>query len=380
MAIVDPRFTKTVSSSLMVQAERIDNVIVANDELLWTSCLRTATTNNRGNYFVSFQLPAYSNLLSTASTISNFFPELYQLNTDYIIFCSIPNTAYTEFIDARSIKLTVPTTGGTTILYSSTYASDKPLKYGETSPLLGDNITYLFSDQINTPYTGFTATEIGIKTSMSSNTTWNPNVSEYWDRPSAVSYREVLGGGISSALNPNNRPNGLNTDKRLASGITWSILPPTNYPDGVAGYNYDIPVGFCILDKGICVITHTAVTNSFDWASSVQNPSSQDDEVNITFNSNSQIEFTDINTSFKTTAVCLALPQEFWISNNPTWNRSAALNNLNSQTGILTINPVYVTEIGLYNQMNELVAVGKLSDYVEKNYINLITFNLDIDM
>lgn len=378
MAIVDPRFTKAVSSSLMVQAERIDNVNVANNNLLWTSCLRTGTTNNRGNYFMSFQLPAFSEFLSTASTVANYFPELYQLNTDYIIFCSIPNTAYTEFIDARSIKLTVPTNPGPTILYSSTYASDKSLKYGETSPLLGDNITYLFSDAINKPYTGFTATEIGIKTSMSANTTWNPNAADYKDRPSAVSYREVLGGGISSALNPNNRPNGLNTDKRTT--IKWNAPTPLNYPDGVAGYNYDIPAGFCILDKGICVITHTAVTTTFNWGASVQNPATQDDEVNITFNSNSEITFTDINTSFKTTAVCLALPQEFWISNNPTWDRTAALDNLNSQTGILTINPVYVTEIGLYNQMNELVAMAKLSDYVEKTYINLVTFNIDIDM
>ena len=74
------------------------------------------------------------------------------------------------------------------------------------------------------------------------------------------------------------------------------------------------------------------------------------------------------------------MPNEFWISNNSTWDRNSALNNINSQTGIITLDPVYVTEVGLYNRMNELIAVAKLSEYTEKNYINLVTFNIDIDM
>lgn len=396
--IVDPRFTKAVSSSLTVQAEYVDEKIIKDRDLLFTLCERSATSNNRGNYFVSFGLPTSYDLLSSGSTISKYFPELYQLNVDSFIMVQIPYSAYSEYLDGRGFTLKVPygtAVGGaynTFKLVSTTYSSDKPLKYGETSPLLGDNICYLFSDSINKPYTGFTATEIGVRTNMSANTTWEPDLTDYTKRPSAVSYREVLGGGISPILNPFGIPNGLNTDKRPAP--QWSVVPPTNFPDGVAGYNYDVPCGFCILDKGICVLTHTAITESFSWPASKTQagvaPVGDDEKVNCfipasvleigTSNPCAQLEYVDINTSFKTTAICLAMPQEFWISNNGTWDRSAALNNLNSQTGILTINPVYVTEVGLYNQMNELVAVAKLSDYVEKTYINLVTFNIDIDM
>jgi hypothetical protein len=394
MSTIDPRFTKAVSSSLTVQAEILDDKIIYDSDLLFTVCNRSSVDDNKGNYFVSFNLPTDSTELSTESTVAKYFPELYQLNNDKIVFCSIPPSQYSEYIDGRSITLFVPT-GGTNPssvtglkIYSSTYTSDKPLKYGETNQLLGDNVCFLFSDSINTPYTGFTANEIGVKTNMSGNTTWEPDPTDYTKRPSAVSYREVLGGGISALLNQNNVPNGLNTDTRTGS---YSITPPTNFPDGIAGYNYDVPVGFCYLDMGICVITHSAITNNILWSlgtlangGTLSNDSGRTDVYFAGTQSNGDpaayLEYTDINTSFKTTAVCLAMPTEFWISNNSTWDRNSALNNLNSQTGILTIDPVYVTEVGLYNQLNELVAVAKMSEYVEKNYINLITFNIDIDM
>ena len=394
MSIIDPRFTKAVSSSLTVQAETLDNKIISGSDLLFTVCNRSAVADNKGNYFVSFNLPTDSTELSTESTVAKYFPELYQLNNDKIVFCSIPPTQYSEYIDGRSITLFVPTGGSNPAsvtgikLYSSTYTSDKPLKYGETSPLLGDNVCYLFSDSINKPYTGYTADELGVRKNMSANTTWEPDPTDYTKRPSAVSYREVLGGGISALLNQNNTPNGLNSDTRTGS---YSITPPSNFPDGIAGYNYDVPVGFCYLDMGICVITHSAITNNIAWSlgklangGTLLNDSGRTDVYFTGATSNGDpaayLEYTDINTSFKTTAVCLAMPTEFWISNNSTWNRTSALNNLNSQTGILTIDPIYVTEVGLYNQLNELVAVAKMSEYVEKNYINLITFNIDIDM
>jgi hypothetical protein len=393
MSIIDPRFTKAVSSSLTVQAETINNNIISNSQLLFTVCNRDSVFTNKGNYFVSFNLPTSASDLSTGSTLANYFPELYQLNVDKIVFCSIPPSEYSEYIDGRSITLFVPT-GGTSPnitgikIYSSTYSSDRPLKYGETNVLLGDNVCFLFSDSINTPYTGYTANELGIRKSMSANTTWNPDPTNYTKRPSAVRYQEVLGGGISGVLNQFGVPNGLNTDTRTPK---FSVPTPSNYPDGIAGYNYDIPVGFCYLDMGICVLTHSAITNNIAWSvgtlsngGTLLNDSGRTNVYFTGTQSNTDpaayLQFTDINTSFKTTAVCLAMPTEFWISNNPTWNRSSALNNINSQTGILTIDPVYVTEVGLFNQMNELIAVAKMSEYVEKNYINLITFNIDIDM
>jgi hypothetical protein len=41
---------------------------------------------------------------------------------------------------------------------------------------------------------------------------------------------------------------------------------------------------------------------------------------------------------------------------------------------------VYVTEVGMYNRLTELVAVAKLSEPLEKTYTNIINFTLNIDV
>ena len=93
----------------------------------------------------------------------------------------------------------------------------------------------------------------------------------------------------------------------------------------------------------------------------------------------SSFEFNNIDTSFKITAVCLALPTEFYVSNNPTWNKDSAVVNINEQTGFVSFDPLYITELGLYNRDNELIAVAKTSAPVQKDYTGVITFNVDIE-
>ena len=101
MSIIDPRFTKAVSSSLTVQAETLDDKIISGSDLLFTVCNRSSIVDNKGNYFVSFNLPTDSTELSTESTVAKYFPELYQLNNDKIVFCSIPPSQYSEYIETK---------------------------------------------------------------------------------------------------------------------------------------------------------------------------------------------------------------------------------------------------------------------------------------
>lgn len=386
--MIDPKYTKAVNSVMTIQSETNTLKSVQDSDLCYSLCDRDDTADSKGHYFVSLGLPTTYDELNTGSTVALYFPELFQFNNDRIVIAPIPAAKYSEFIDGRSITFKVPQSGGggqTTMssvtLYSSTYSSDKPLKH-ETSPLLGDNIVYLFSDAYNIPYSGYTVDEMGVRTSHASNTTWEPDSSNYLRRPSAVSYKEVKG----TSLN-----NGFGTDAR--TNTKYSVQPPTNYPENRSGYNYDIPVGFAVMDKGIMVITHSGITNNMPWTSGyIKGPntlyggSSTASKKNIFFTGTSSgdkaslLTFTDINTSFKTTAVCLALPKEFYISNNPTWNRQRALADLNQQTGIVNLDPVYVTEVGLFNALGEMVSVGKLSEPVEKTFINILTFNIDIEM
>jgi len=385
--VVDPKYTKEVSSTLTVQTEESDLKSVFGGNLGFTLCNRTVTTDNKGSYFVSFNLPATQTDLTTASTLSNFYPELQQLNVDEIVIVPIPPSYYSEFIDGRTIEMNVPQNGGTfptlssITLYSSTYTSDKILK-SETNPLLGDNIVFLFSDDINKPYTGLTINEIGITTSNSGKTSWNPDANNFLKRPSAVQYLEV-----KRYLDTYH----VSTDTRAGK---YSVPVGNTYPDNRAGYNYDVPCGFAVLDKGYIILTHSAITSNIPWSSGMtQNNQPYIDDLQVSgktgiyftgvttsLSEAAQLNFEDINTSFKTTAVCLALPKEFYISNNPTWDREKAIAAMDEESGVITFDPIYITEVGMYNTLGELVAVSKLSEPYKKIYTNVFNFTIDIEM
>ena len=163
---------------------------------------------------------------------------------------------YSELIDGRTIEFNCPqdnpgatmTSMSSITIFSSTYTSDSVLKY-ESSPLLGNNIAFLFADAINKPYTGKTRSDTGQEIDNSTSTTWGFDLQPK-DRPAAVMYKEVQ--------------DFYNTDTRNGK---FSVQVPTNYPDGRSGYNYDIPVGFASLDEGFLIITHTGITSNFPWTS-----------------------------------------------------------------------------------------------------------------
>lgn len=385
--VVDPKYTKAVSSTLTVQTEESDIKDLFGGDLGFTLCDRDLISDKKGNYFVSFNLPTSSSDFDTASTVSKLYPELQQLNVDRIVMTQIPPSYYSEFIDGRSITFKVPQNGGTfpilssITLYSSTYTSDKILK-SETNILLGDNVAFLFSDEINTPYTGQTINEVGVTISQAANTTWNPDPNNFLKRPSATQYLEV-----KRYLDTFNEASDTRT------GALYSVPVGTSYPDNRAGYNYDIPCGFIILDKGYVVLTHTAITTNIPWTSGltqnavpyVENGVSGKTNIyftGLTVSSDlaAELIFEDINTSFKTTAVCLALPKEFYISNNPTWDREKAVAALDEESTVITFDPVYITEVGMYNALGELVSIAKLSEPYRKTYTNVFNFTIDIEM
>jgi hypothetical protein len=481
--VTDPRFTKAVSGFVQVYKDNEVPSVISGDSLTLTLCNRTATTSNLGNYFVSVNLPAREYDLPKYQSLSIFYPELQQLNVDDIILMKIPNTAYTEFIDARSVELNVPVTGysmSSLTLFSSTYTdAEYAQKYGETSPLLGDNIAYLFCDSINLPYTGLTVDDMGVVQSHAGVKSWNPPSRNYRDRPSAVSYSEVKGSNDTINTDRRYRINksvfvdGLYQDFRgnaasyydtfsssysqVSGKAGLAMLPGTNYfkvndyvtldefdhlvnptysgdvritaiyrgvdigyipenspiqssiydifltdktgvnavPDsgtaylsGGTYYNYDIPVGFVILDMGLVVITHRDIVNNIDWSAGYlpngsANPSSGTTNVHFTGNSTtiygdieprSIMNFTSLDTVFQMKATCNCLLGEFFISNNSTWYSRTIGQPLAED------DPVSVTEVGLYNELNELVGVTKFSEPILKGALDLLTFEIDINL
>ena len=178
--IADSRFTKKVDSYVALQRESSKIQSLSEETLKFTLCDRDNLSDKKGNYFMSFNLPFKTSQFPTASRVSEVFPELQQLNVDQIIITPISANDYSEFIDGRTVTMRVPVSGSSNptllsgvTLVSSTYTAVKPLKY-ESNILLGDNIVFLFSDDINKPYSGKTVNELGDAINNSTVTSWDP--------------------------------------------------------------------------------------------------------------------------------------------------------------------------------------------------------------
>lgn len=460
--MIDQKFTKAVDVVSTNSIEISTDVVqLAGTAVTMSSCVRDSADTifidpgTRGNYFSSFGLPTSDTQITTASTISLLYPELYQLNTDRFILINIAKEYFNEFIDGRSmvIRYLHGTSFSQTTLYSSTYTGDKASKYGERSPMLGDNIAYLFSDDFNKPYSGLTINELGEKISRSAITSWNPT-GQFKDRPGAISYREVqsdvscinsdrrLGAIVSNYTKPgypahlgeavaftNAADSGgfltFSTDSShsfkvgdsisvcffenpeeditgtitslstnsMVTDITYSLTYLNEYGSVYKGtqgayYNYDIPLGFVCLDRGLIVITHKHLVDGFNLALPGLEPNGfyQDgtlvggvferplENIYWTGNTSFYVSYNTIKTEYKTAVSCSALINEFYISNNHTWNKVVASSPLSN------VPEVQMTEAGFYNALGELIGISKFSEPIQKSQSDILTFDFIIDM
>lgn len=361
-------FYKPVTSTISTRQESSTFHSINGSGLSFSLCDRTDGNDKNTNYFMSFNLPITYSALPSGSTLAISNPELLQLNTDKMVIIPIPREYYDELIDGRSITFTVPQnndgiTASAKTVVSSTYSS---LQKTDNNILLGNNIAFLFSDDINLPYSGKSN---GGTTTHTGSTTWN--TTSFASRPAAVPYSDLV------------PASDINTDQRPFSSVNFAVPVTSTYPTSTnQGYNYDIPVGFVALDKGFMVLTHPTLVNNIPWAlgqnlySNTANPTSA--STNIYFSAVSEATFTDINISYKTSVVCIGMPGEFYFTNNPSWDLNKNAQEFNNGTN--NFDSIFVSEVGLYNRIGEMIAVAKLSEPVEKNYTNLLTFNLDIDV
>lgn len=144
---------------------------------------------------------------------------------------------------------------------------------------------------------------------------------------------------------------------------TWSTGYAQNKPFSVSAkplYNFrantnvslnaDTAVGIAYLDKGFMVITEPSIVNDFD--------------VNDISSSGTVITFDTVRNRVSQSITCIANRGEFGVSNNPTWTSSDVPR---------------ITEIGLYDNTNTLIAIGKLNKTYFKPVDDFVAFNITID-
>lgn len=373
-------FQKPITSAINTRQESATFYQLSLSSVTYTLCDRTDTSSAEANYFVSLNLPYTESAFDSGSTLALSNPELLQLNVDNIVIIPIPREYYSELIDGRSITFTVPQLSGLTAISAKTVVSStysEPLQKRQNDPVLGSNLCFLFCDEINLPYTGTAGANASYD--YSTRTTWD--VTPYTNRPAAVQYSDI-------SVDSQN----WFSDGRPDTSINFAYPVPGSYPlsynnnnwNNSNGYLYDIPVGFVALDKGIIVLTHPSIVNNIPWSQGYElytnaaNVGAGTTDIYFNDANKSSVDYYDTNISYRNSYVCLALPAEFYFTNNPSWNLQNNVNELVNGTN--NFDPTYVTQVGLYNLNGEMIAVAKLSEPVEKNYTNLITFNLDINI
>jgi hypothetical protein len=145
--------------------------------------------------------------------------------------------------------------------------------------------------------------------------------------------------------------------------LSWATGYAQNKPFSVNGkqlFNYrgnvntsttpDEAIGIAYLDKGFIVITHPDIVDNFVLTGSTSSATT--------------ISFNTIRNRVSQSITCIANRGEFGVSTNPTW---------------ATSDVPRITEIGLYDSNNTLIAIGKLNRTYDKPVDDFVAFNITID-
>ena len=273
-------------------------------------------TNSYVNLYYTFGLPLNANNDFTFTGITNvnggFSDTAYSaLSTTKIGVFAIDNSTYGETIDAKTIKMELPTTAGTFTIYSTYENKNIPLNVEDAntyetsinSQVIDDNIAFLFCDNINKPNSN---------SSLSWSTGWNTY------KPFSLNNKQLF----NFQTNPN-----------------LSLIA-------------DTIVGVAYLDKGMLVITHPTIVNSIG-------------ELTSGATTGTTITFDSISTDIYQNITCIADRGEFGTSTNITIGAGD--------------NP-RISEVGLYDDLGNLIAVAKSDRHIIKNVNEFIALGIKISL
>lgn len=215
------------STSVTEEMVKNNTRTIAYSGLTQTVIDRTnlGTGSTLTNLFKTFNLPITSGDKTLFTTIANLgggFSDtaLSGFNQDQVLVINIPSGEYGEQIDGKSIKVDMETTGGTLEIYG-TYQNLNQVKSTQDNKLsedtvsskkFGDNVVFLFSDEILRP-------------NSDTGKTWSTGYGT--TKPYSVNGKELF---------------------NLVSG--------TNK-------NRDVAVGMAFLDKGFIVITDQTIVSDY---------------------------------------------------------------------------------------------------------------------
>ena len=315
-----------------------------------------------GNLFASFNLPITVEQIQDFTTGEYANTAFQYLNQDTVIVVEIPKNSYGEMIDGKTVALTVPTTSGQTTMYSTFFKNSILDTAGNQIYSDPNQESSQFGQTFNTQelpgQAGLTNALSGYSSNVAylfSDTTQKPEGNSNYSWASSSKY--------------------FRTQTGLPTGVIGSKFA-ANF-SSADGSVVDIPVGIVYLDKGFAVITDPTIVANFAYSEG-SNPDATPyvgnaNFTSIYFASGSTLTFQSFNTEFIQHAVCIALPNEFYQSNNPTFTEAFGADNQGN-------NPVAITEIGLYNANYELIAIAKTQKPLAKSKSSVLSFDITIQV
>jgi hypothetical protein len=147
-----------------------------------------------------------------------------------------------------------------------------------------------------------------------------------------------------------------------------------SFSDEEFGLKIDEPVGIAYLDKGLLIITNSSLVESISFDNVLSYDSEGDEfEMAVFDEAEASLSYKSVVTEFSQTITCVALPEEFYHSSNPTFAEA-------HPKGLGNNEYVYITEIGLYNMYGDLIAIAKTSEPVKKNKLNVALFSVKLKL
>ncbi len=317
----------------MVDASRIDSFIDEQKTMM-------------GNLYKTFNLPI-TTTDKDKYTSGEFFNTAFEgFNADEIVVIEIPKNFYGEMIDGKTIHLSIPNRTNTNYEIYSTFLQN---------PLISDIGNQLFSDpnKVSEEFGGeYKIAQLPAQENY-------PNPREGYSSNVAYLFCDAI-------QRPQNNPRltWANSGNYFVNQEVGENKVKDKYDAILRGNNKDKAVGIAYLDKGFLVITDKTIISNLINKKPI-NVVGTNNVVKQYYIEGATLKFSSFKTEFIQHIVCLCLPNEFYTTTNNTYdpnsNRSLA-----------------ITEVGLYNNSYELIAIAKPDRPLPKDRYSVLSFDIYI--
>ena len=343
----------------------------------------------------SYNTPSYYNYLSSTLTASRYFPTA---SNDQLTVVSIPSKLFGEYIQPKSFKFEYEDTSSTRLtilddgegnLYSSgsytwysgstftqtQIAGFQILDQEQNPPYVGSYLQLLFTSSLSIP-SGYNITQIdyspagnspfyigamGLNSGYITSSLQGTDLSLYPFDPSGINAADPSQAFFTSSLSP-------------TPGDTIAFTFTSESFEGSGSIIIGENVGNIIYEHGMAIITNPS-TPIFNLANAYNVSSS----------------FLSSMTIFESQYKCTIRDNEFNFSLNPSLTSgsvsiSSSMGTFNSAGEILysyvtgSYFSPYITTVGLYDDFQNLIAVGKLSQPLQSSDTTDTTILINLDL